>query len=91
VLLSLSGAGKGNEEVTLVDIARRLKTIEEIVHPIELVPDVIVTLEGTVHDQGQQQATLNIPLTCIECQIQEPVHGIHGHKMTLVLFFSFFF
>jgi hypothetical protein len=73
-----SGVGKDNEEVTLVDIARRLSAIEEIVQPMQLVPNAVATLEGTVRDQGQQQAALNIALTRVERQLQDLGRGFQG-------------
>jgi hypothetical protein len=39
-----SDTGKDNKEVTLVDIARRLKTIKEIVRPMQLVSNAVATL-----------------------------------------------
>jgi hypothetical protein len=42
------GLGKDDEEVTLADVVRCLVAIEEIVRPMQPVPDNIVAIELTV-------------------------------------------
>jgi hypothetical protein len=69
------GTGNEDEQVTLIDIVQRLKAIEDIVHLMQLVPEAVATLEGTMRDMGQQQAALVIALTCVECQVQDPSRG----------------
>ncbi|KAG8068491.1 hypothetical protein GUJ93_ZPchr0005g15615 [Zizania palustris] len=59
------------EEVTLVDVVRRLQTIEDIVLPMQPIPDNFATLEGTVWDQGHQQQALNLALKHIERHAQD--------------------
>jgi hypothetical protein len=75
-----SGTGKANEEVTLVDIVRRFSAIEEIIRPMQLVSYAVATLEGTVRNQGQQQVALNIALTRVEHQLQDPSRGFQGRR-----------
>jgi hypothetical protein len=66
------GIGTEEEEVTLADVVWRLKAIEDIVRPMQPMSDALAALEGTMRDQGQPQATLNIALTRVECQVQDP-------------------
>ncbi|KAG8048615.1 hypothetical protein GUJ93_ZPchr0009g1322 [Zizania palustris] len=65
-----SGVGSGSDEgVTLADVVQRLKAIEDIVRPLQPIPDTLNALEDTVRDQGQQQVALNLVLTRMEKQI----------------------
>ncbi|KAG8083632.1 hypothetical protein GUJ93_ZPchr0016g2528 [Zizania palustris] len=65
-----SRVGSGSDEgVTLADVVQRLKAIEDIVRPLQPIPDALNALEDTVRDQEQQQAALNLALTRMEKQI----------------------
>ncbi|KAG8047953.1 hypothetical protein GUJ93_ZPchr0008g11704 [Zizania palustris] len=65
-----SGVRSGSDEgVTLADVVQRLKAIEDIVRPLQPIPDALNALEDTVRDQGQQQVALNLALTRMEKQI----------------------
>jgi hypothetical protein len=48
--------GTTDDEVTLSDIIRCLKAIEDIVWPMQLFPDPLTTVETTVREEGQQQS-----------------------------------
>jgi hypothetical protein len=48
--------GTADDEVTLSDIIQRLKVVEDIVWPMQLVPDPLTTVETTVREEGQQQS-----------------------------------
>jgi hypothetical protein len=63
------GTGTSNDGVTLGNVVHRLQAIEEIVRPMQLVPEAVVTLETTVRDQGQQQVTLNLALQRVKQQV----------------------
>jgi hypothetical protein len=69
------GTGVGEEEVTLTNVVRHLKAIEDIVWPMQPVPDALAAFEDTVREQGQQQIALNLTLTRVEQQLQEPARG----------------
>ncbi|KAG8080707.1 hypothetical protein GUJ93_ZPchr0007g3291 [Zizania palustris] len=65
-----SGVGSGSDEgVTLADVVERLKAIEDIVMPLQPIPDALNTLDDTVRDQRQQQVALNLALTRMQKQI----------------------
>ncbi|KAG8065867.1 hypothetical protein GUJ93_ZPchr0004g38649 [Zizania palustris] len=65
-----SGVESGSDEgVTLADVVQRLKAIEDIVRPLQPIPNALNALEDTVRDQGQQQVALDLPLTHMEKQI----------------------
>jgi hypothetical protein len=69
--MSKSTASSGTDkEVTLKDDVTRLAAIEDIVRPLQPLHDQVTALQATVADQQQQQATLNIALTCVETTVR---------------------
>jgi hypothetical protein len=71
-----SGTGKharkeADTEVTLADVVKRLTMVEDLFWLMHPVPDHLAALEATVHEQGQQQITLNLALMRVEQALQE--------------------
>jgi hypothetical protein len=82
--MSMTAGSGTDKEVYLKDVVARLAATEEIVRPLQLLPDQFTTLQTTVADQQQQQAAFNIALTRVENTVWDRgLGGGNGRRRNL--------
>jgi hypothetical protein len=61
-----TGLGNDDAEVSMSEVPSRLKSIEEMMHPLDPLKDQVTMLETTFTEHGQQQQMLSVGLLEVE-------------------------
>jgi hypothetical protein len=64
----MTGSGNDHADVSMSEVLNRLKSIEDMMHPLVPLKDQVTVLKTAFTEHGQQQQMLSTGLLQVECE-----------------------